>query len=90
MVRAEIVVHGVVQGVGFRYFVRKQAQQLGVVGWTRNLPSGAVQTVAEGSRQDIEKLYECMQIGPAGAQVEEHWLVWQEATAEFAIFDILR
>lgn len=90
MVRAEIVVHGVVQGVGFRYFVQKQAQKLGIVGWTKNLPSGAVQTVVEGSQEEVETLYRLLQVGPAGARVEEHSLVWQRATAEFVAFDIRR
>lgn len=90
MVRAEIVVHGIVQGVGFRYFVRTHARRLGITGWTRNVHSDTVQTVVEGSKENIETLYQLLQVGPAGARVDEHRLEWLEATNEFAVFDILR
>lgn len=88
--RAEIVVHGLVQGVGFRYFVKKHAQRLNLIGWTRNLPSGEVQTIVEGERKDIEQLYEEVQKGPAGANVEEHFIEWGEATGEFDFFEVRR
>jgi acylphosphatase len=50
MVRAEIIAEGFVQGVGFRYFVYRHAQQLGLNGFTRNLFTGEVETVVEGEK----------------------------------------
>ena len=46
--RAQIVVKGIVQGVGFRYFVVREAEALGLAGWVRNLPDGRVELIAEG------------------------------------------
>lgn len=88
--RAEIIVQGIVQGVGFRYFVKKHAHRLDLVGWTRNLPSGEVQTVVEGSQENIEHLYREAQKGPTGARVEEHYIQWTEATGEFTSFEVRR
>jgi acylphosphatase len=90
LAHAEIMVQGIVQGVGFRYFVKKCAQQLNLMGWTRNLPSGEVQTVVEGAREDIEQLYREIQKGPAGAKVEEYSIRWEEATGEFDSFEVRR
>lgn len=90
MTRADIIVSGLVQGVGFRHFVTKQARRLGLVGWTRNLPSGEVRTVAEGPREKIEELYGELRRGPAGARVSGHDIEWMEATGEFDSFDVRR
>ncbi|RJQ76153.1 acylphosphatase [Pseudonocardiaceae bacterium YIM PH 21723] len=49
-------VHGQVQGVGFRWWTRSRALELGLVGWARNLPDGRVEVVAEGSRSSGEQL----------------------------------
>jgi acylphosphatase len=51
--RLRAVVHGYVQGVGFRFFARREALMLGLRGYTRNLPDGSVEVVAEGQRQQL-------------------------------------
>jgi acylphosphatase len=63
------VVHGVVQGVGFRWFVQREAAGLGLVGWTTNLPDGSVEVVAEGPESDLERLVAILRQGPPGASV---------------------
>ncbi|MFH1486196.1 MAG: acylphosphatase [Chloroflexota bacterium] len=72
------IVHGRVQGVFFRDFVRQHAQVLGLNGHVRNLPNGtAVEVVAEGPRDRLEELLRQLHSGPQGAQVErvdEEWL----------------
>ncbi len=90
MVRAEILVGGVVQGVGFRYFVRSRARELHLCGWTENLSDGRVRTVAEGEREDVERLYVLLQQGPSDAQVEQHAIEWLQATGELTLFEIRR
>lgn len=55
-VRLTAWVHGHVQGVGFRWWVRSQALELGLVGWARNAPDGRVEVVAEGPRDRCEAL----------------------------------
>lgn len=50
LVRKHIVVNGLVQGVGFRYFTVTQARRLGVRGWVRNCRDGSVEQLAIGPR----------------------------------------
>jgi acylphosphatase len=61
---------GVVQGVGFRWFVRERARRLGVAGWVRNLPDGSVEIAASGDPGQIDLLREELLRGPSGASVE--------------------
>lgn len=63
------VVHGRVQGVGYRYFVMRQAEALGVSGFARNLPDGRVEVVAEGSDDVLARFEEGLREGPAFAGV---------------------
>jgi acylphosphatase len=62
--------HGLVQGVGFRYFTLRQAQSLGLVGWVRNLRDGTVEVVARGEASAVEQLHEILTIGPRSSQVD--------------------
>jgi acylphosphatase len=56
MVRYEVIFKGRVQGVGFRYMTQDYAQELGLLGWVRNLADGSVQMVAEGEEKVILEL----------------------------------
>jgi acylphosphatase len=67
---ARFLVHGRVQGVGFRWFVWKTAERLGLGGLARNLPDGSVEVVAEGPGPALEQLARALQRGPPLAQVE--------------------
>jgi acylphosphatase len=62
---------GVVQGVGFRWFVRERARRLGLAGWVRNLPDGSVEVAASGDAEKIELLRGELQQGPRGAVVDQ-------------------
>lgn len=65
-----IRVSGLVQGVGFRFFTRRQAQKLGLVGYVRNLDNGDVEIVAQGDSEQISKLTEWLeQGGPVSARI---------------------
>ncbi len=55
-VRMTVLVHGMVQGVGFRWWTRSRAMEIGLVGSARNLFDGRVEVVAEGNREDCERL----------------------------------
>ena len=61
---------GRVQGVGFRYWTRQQAERLELAGMVRNLSDGSVVVVAEGPGHVLEKLRELLQNGPPGAIVQ--------------------
>lgn len=63
------LVSGRVQGVGFRYFVVREATGLGLRGWTRNLPDGRVEVVAEGESARLDGLRAALQRGPRHAEV---------------------
>ena len=65
-----IRVIGLVQGVGFRYFARREAERIGVGGFARNLPDGSVEAVAEGRRAALGEFVGRMKIGPPSALVE--------------------
>ncbi len=61
---------GMVQGVGFRVYVRKRATQLGLRGWVRNRPDGSVEAVARGPAAAIAHLRVILARGPMGARVD--------------------
>ena len=86
--RLEAVVHGRVQGVGFRVFVARRARRLGLAGWVANESSGGVRSVAEGPRSDLEALLADMNEGPSGAWVDRVEARWLPATGGFRDFDI--
>ena len=65
------VVRGRVQGVGYRYFVLRQADALGVSGFARNLPDGAVEIVAEGGEAALADFEARLREGPAFAEVTD-------------------
>ena len=69
--RLHAIVHGRVQGVGFRYFVQKNAQALYLTGWVRNTPQGNVEVIAEGPSYVLDRLLMFLQEGPRSAQVTD-------------------
>jgi acylphosphatase len=70
MERRHVVVHGFVQGVGFRFAVEREARSRGVAGWVRNRADGTVEAVFEGAREEVEALVGFCRRGPRGAEVE--------------------
>ena len=66
----QITVHGRVQGVGFRYFVRNIGNRLGLVGDVRNLPDSTVGIVVEGNEKKIAEFIKQVEKGPSLAWVQ--------------------
>jgi acylphosphatase len=69
------VVRGRVQGVGFRWFVEREAGMLGLAGWVRNNHDGTVEVLASGSDEQLQSLRAKLNQGPRAARVdavEEH------------------
>jgi acylphosphatase len=64
------IVRGVVQGVGFRWFVLREADRLGLGGFARNLRDGTVEVVSQGPEKALEALERALTQGPPGARVE--------------------
>lgn len=85
----QVIVHGYVQGVLFRDFTSRRAQELGVYGYVRNLPGGrAVEVKAEGELEKLEELIGYLRAGPPRAQVEKVAVSWTEYTGSFSRFGI--
>ena len=61
---------GRVQGVGFRYFVVREARALGLRGWARNLMDGSVEVQAAGEGESLDMLEEVLVRGPSHARVD--------------------
>lgn len=82
------MVRGEVQGVGFRYFLIRDAKRLGLRGWVRNREDGSVEFVAEGPRQDLERLLDAARRGPSQARVAEVRTDWSPASGGLETFDL--
>lgn len=83
-----IIVHGDVQGVGFRAFTQRRAQSLGVVGWVRNVYDGTVEIWAEGPAARLEPFIQTVRQGPPGGFVERLDLHRRPAKGEFTSFQV--
>jgi acylphosphatase len=64
------IVRGRVQGVGFRWFVEREAQLLGIAGWVRNNHDGSVEVLAQGTRDQLSGLHSRLREGPRAARVD--------------------
>ena len=65
------LVRGRVQGVGYRYFVLREAEALGVTGFARNLPDGSVEVIAEAEEPALQQLEARLRKGPSFARVSD-------------------
>ncbi|HWF93091.1 MAG TPA: acylphosphatase [Terriglobales bacterium] len=65
------IVRGRVQGVGFRWFVEREAHTLGIAGWVRNNSDGTVEVLAMGSRDQLSGLRSRLQQGPRASRVDD-------------------
>jgi len=63
-------VRGRVQGVGFRWFVEREAHILGIAGWVRNNHDGSVEVLAQGTRDQLSGLHSRLREGPRAARVD--------------------
>ncbi len=85
---ANITVKGLVQGVGFRYFVYGVAVKLSLNGFTRNVYNGDVEIEVEGNRFAIESLIKEVKVGPRMSRVTDVVIEWKEPSNKFKQFSI--
>lgn len=85
---AQVSIRGVVQGVGFRYFVYRRANDMGLTGWARNRPDGSVEVYIEGDHSVINAMIDELRIGPPAASVTDVAVSWREPTGGYQSFDI--
>ena len=88
MVRARLLISGIVQGVGYRWSCNREARSLGLTGWVRNLPDGRVEAVAQGTREQVERLIKWCYRGPSEAQVSDIAVSYEDALEDFKDFGI--
>lgn len=87
-VRATIVVKGMVQGVGFRYYAYRHAKALGLQGYVRNMWDGSVTSEVEGERGMVEEYIKALTVGPRLASVRDVDVKWEGYSGEFTDFEI--
>ncbi len=87
--QAHIFISGMVQGVGFRFFIKTNAQKLGLTGWVKNTEDGGVEAVFCGGKENIEKMIKLCKKGPMLAEVKHVGFDWEEPETfdEFKIKD---
>lgn len=88
-IRANLKVIGDVQGVTFRWFIRRKANSLGLKGWVKNLADGSVEAVIEGEKEKIEELIKKCWHGPLFARVDDLQVDWRNCKEEFNDFRII-
>ncbi|HET8537331.1 MAG TPA: acylphosphatase [Solirubrobacteraceae bacterium] len=85
------LVVGRVQGVGFRWWTQRQAEQLGLTGWVRNAENErSVEVVAEGGSRELDTFEQRLRHGPHGARVERVDARREPASGEYRRFEIAR
>jgi|YelNatPaOPRAMG01_1025707.scaffolds.fasta_scaffold206112_2 acylphosphatase len=80
--RAHIFVKGYVQGVSFRAFVKRWADEIKISGWVKNLLNGDVEVVAEGDEHKIFMLIDKIKQGPIGSEVHDVEIRWERPKGE--------
>jgi tRNA pseudouridine55 synthase len=81
-------IYGIVQGVGFRYFVYKNAKNLNILGYVKNLEDGTVEVLAQGKEKDLQKLIEYLEKGPILSKVEKLDLIFKKPLKIYYNFEI--
>jgi len=82
------IVRGRVQGVGFRWFVEREAHMLGIAGWVRNNHDGSVEVLAQGTRDQLSGLHSRLREGPRAARVDSVEVSDEAASAGLGSFRI--
>ncbi|MBI2505188.1 MAG: acylphosphatase [Candidatus Latescibacteria bacterium] len=82
------LITGRVQGVGFRFFVQRQAIHYGLKGYVRNLPEGGVEVFAVGERGVLEAFLQDLKVGPPASEVDQCQVNWQVQPASYTGFSI--
>jgi acylphosphatase len=86
--RVNIIVRGRVQGVFYRARTKEKAIELELNGWVKNRIDGAVEILAEGNKEDLERLVDWSQHGPEDAHVTKVEVKWQPFVDEFSDFTV--
>ena len=83
-----VIFAGLVQGVGFRYFVKRKADEFEIKGFVRNLADGTVEVVAEGDEETLRKFLEAIEDGPPLSEVRGMRYEFLDKEGGFESFEI--
>jgi acylphosphatase len=83
-----VIVRGIVQGVGYRYFTLKRGNNYGFGGWVRNLPDGNVEVYAEGEDFSLTGFLGELEEGPMSSRVDELEVHWGDFSGHFNDFSV--
>lgn len=86
--RVHVYIYGDVVDVGFRAWIKRQAEALGLTGWVRNASGETVEVLFEGPKEKVEKMVELCRKGPEVSWVERIDVKKEKATNELMSFDI--
>jgi len=86
--RLHAIIHGYVQGVNFRYYTIRAAQQLGLTGWVANRWDGTVETVGEGQREALNNFLAFLHRGSPHSAVQRVDVEWETPSGEFERFGV--
>ncbi len=86
--RVRLKVWGIVQGVGFRFFVERVASELNLKGFVRNDPEGTVTIEAEGREEALQKFVGLCKRGPRSAKIEKIDITWEDKIKGYKDFSV--
>ena len=84
-----VMITGIVQGVGYRAFVERQATSLGLCGWVRNRKDGSVEAIFSGEAASVDAILTACRRGPRLAMVEEVRVMERSVDGDLQEFDVL-
>ncbi|MEK7728295.1 MAG: acylphosphatase [candidate division KSB1 bacterium] len=83
-----LLINGMVQGVGFRYYVHRSARRHLLTGWVKNLEDGTVEVVAEGDEEELRLFIKDMEKGSRFSTVKDVKVDWESFSNQFRNFQI--
>ena len=86
--RVHVFIYGDVINVGFRSWTLKNATELGLMGWVKNLSGDTVEAIFEGDKENVEEMVKRCDKGPERSMVDDVEVKWEEATGEFEDFTV--
>lgn len=88
MPRLSVRINGRVQGVGYRYFVQRKANEKSLTGWVKNRADGTVEIEAVGAQQALEEFLSYVRVGPPAANVASADVNWFDDEPQYKGFDV--
>jgi acylphosphatase len=87
-IAAHVYVAGLVQGVAFRYYARREARSLGITGWVKNLHDGRVELLFEGEEAAVDQMVDWCRHGPRSAHVMDIQIERYPYSGKYAAFEV--